>query len=380
MISFTYNSPPKIVFGWGTAAQLPAEAARLGRRPLLVAGRSLRASGALDTILEGLRAEGLQPSLHEGVPAEPGLDALQSAMDAAREADSVIAIGGGSVLDVAKGAAALAGTGATARDYFAGKAVPETGRPLIALPTTSGTGSEVTWVCVLVDGESRRKASIRGGGMMPAVALVDPQLTVSCPRSVTAYSGMDAFVQAVEAFTSRGANPMTDALALEAAKLSARWLETAVAEPEHREAREGMALGSMMAGIALNTSRLGLVHGIAHPAGAVTGAAHGLLCGLLMPPVMRFNREAAAEKYARLAEELGLVPPRTYPDTATDALIRFTEGLLARLGIPLRLREVGMDEADLDWVALETLPSGSTKANTRPVTEPDALEVAASAV
>ncbi|HTE19886.1 MAG TPA: iron-containing alcohol dehydrogenase, partial [Armatimonadota bacterium] len=331
MISFTYNSPPKIVFGWGAAAQLPAEAARLGRRPLLVTGRSLRTTGALDRILDGLRAEGVQPSVHEGVPAEPGLDALQAAMDAAEGADSVIAIGGGSVLDVAKGAAALAGTGATARDYFAGKAVPETGRPLIALPTTSGTGSEVTWVCVLVDGESRRKASIRGGGMMPAVALVDPELTVSCPRAVTAYSGMDAFVQAVEAFTSRGANPMTDALALEAAKLTARWLETAVAEPEHREAREGMALGSMMAGIALNTSRLGLVHGIAHPAGAVTGAAHGLLCGLLMPPVMRFNREAAAEKYARLAEELGLVPPRTYPSAATDSLIRFTEGLLARL-------------------------------------------------
>jgi alcohol dehydrogenase class IV len=380
MSTFTWNSPPKIVFGWGTASQLPAEAARLGRRPLVVTGRSLRASGALDGILSALRGVDLSPTLHEGVPAEPGLDALQACMDAAGEADTVIAIGGGSVLDIAKGAAALAGTGASARDYFEGKPVPDTGRPLIALPTTSGTGSEVTWVSVLVDKETRRKASIRGPGMMPAVAIVDPELTVSCPRNVTAWSGMDAFVQAVESFSSNGANPMTDSLSLQAAKLAAKWLETAVREPESREAREGMALASMMAGVALNTSRLGLVHGLAHPIGAVTGAAHGLLCGLLMPPVMRFNRAAAAAKYTALAEELGLVPPRTYPEAGALALTLFTEGMLKRLKIPTRLREVGFNEADLDWVAAETMPSGSTKANPRPVTEDDAREVAAACV
>jgi len=376
--AFTTVTPPKIVFGWGAIQQLPGEVARLGRRPLVVCGRSLRSSGALERILTELRAASLAPSVHENVPPEPGVEALQACMDAASDADSILAVGGGSVLDVAKGAAALAGTGATAREYFAGKAIPETGRPLIAVPTTSGTGSEVTWVCVLVDHESRRKASVRGPGMMPAVALLDPQLTVSCPATVTAYSGMDAFVQAVEAYTSRGANPMTDALALEAVKLTARWLETAVREPEHGEAREGMALGSMLAGLALNTSRLGLVHGLAHPIGAVTGAAHGLLCGLLMPPVMRFNREAAGPKYARLAEELALTPPRTYPEAAADALLRFTEGLLARLHIPQRLREVGFDAAHLDWVAQETMPSGSTKANPRPVSQEDARAVAES--
>jgi alcohol dehydrogenase class IV len=383
---FVYNSPPRIVFGWGAAKQLPGEAARFGRRPLLVTGRSLRASGALDRLLAGLRETGLEPLLHEGVPPEPDIDALQACMDAAADADSVIAAGGGSVLDVAKGAAALAGTGASARDYFAGKAVPETGKPILALPTTSGTGSEVTWVCVLVDKESRphgpygRKASIRGPGMMPAVALVDPELTVSCPPRVTAYSGMDAFVQAVEAFTSAGANPMTDALSLQAAKLTARWVEKAAREPAHREAREAMALGSMLAGLALNTSRLGLVHGLAHPIGAVTGAAHGLLCGLLLPPVLRFNREAAAAKYALLAEELQLVAPRAYPEAAADALLRFTEHLLRRVGIPLRLGEVGLREEDLGWVARETLPSGSTKANPRPVSEADARAVALSAL
>jgi alcohol dehydrogenase class IV len=365
---FTFNSPPRILFGWGTAAELPNEAARFGSRPLVVCGSSLRASGMLDRTLAALRDHGLHPAVHAGVPAEPGLDAMQACMDAAGDADLVIAIGGGSVLDIAKGAAALAGTGHTIHEYFAGLPVPDRGRPLIALPTTSGTGSEVTWVSVLVDHETRRKASIRGAAMMPAVAMVDPELTVSCPASVTAHSGMDAFVQAVESFTSSGSNPLTDGLSLPAALLAARWVETAVREPENREARENMALASMMAGMALNTSRLGLVHGLAHPIGAVTGAAHGLLCGLLMPPVMRFNRDAARAKYEELARHLGLEP-------SVEALARFTEDLLRRLDIPLRLRDVGFQPADLDWVAEESLPSGSTKANPRPVTREDARAV-----
>lgn len=375
---FSVTTPPKILFGWGAIEALPQEAAALGRRPLVVTGRSLRAAGALEPILESLRAAGLDPRLHEGVPPEPGLDDLQRAMEAAAAADSVVGIGGGSVLDIAKGAAALAGAGASARDYFEGAPVPEPGRPIVAVPPTAGTGSEVTWVCVLVDRATRRKASIRGPAMMPRVALVDPRLTVSCPRTVTAHSGMDAFVQAVEAFTSRGANPLTDALALEAARLTAGSLETAVSEPENRAARERMALGSMMAGMALNTSRLGLVHGLAHPLGAVTGAAHGLLCGLLLPPVMRFNREVAGARYARLAAALGLAPEDSPPEAAIDALIAFVEELLQRVGIPRRLSEVGFQADDLDWVARETMPSGSTRANPRPVTEADARAVAAS--
>ncbi len=375
MPPFTFQTPPRIHFGWGVLDLLPSEAVRLGSRPMVVSGRSLRESGRLEQVLTALRDAGLTPSSYEGVPPEPDTAALQSCMDAVSEngADSVIGIGGGSVMDVAKAAAALAGNGSAA-DYWNGKPVPEHGRPILMLPTTAGTGSEVTWVTVLVEKESRRKASIRGGGMMPTVALVDPALTLTCPPHVTASSGMDAYVQAVESFTSRGANPMTDALSLQAARLTAQWLETAVREPDHREAREAMAMGSMLAGIALNTSRLGLVHGLAHPLGAVTGAAHGVLCGLLMPPVMRFNREASAPRYALLARELGIMGGED-DEVATDALIRFTEGLLTRLGIPQRLVEVGFDPADCDWVARETMPSGSTKANPRSVTEADALAV-----
>lgn len=371
--TFIFVTPPRVVVGWGAATdeRLTAEAKRLGSHPLIVAGKSLRSSGALAAILANLEKAGLTPAVHEGVPPEPDLDALQAAIDAARaaKADSILAIGGGSALDVAKGAA-LAPLNATATDLFSGKAaVPDTGGlPLLCAPTTAGTGSEATWVGVYVDKATRRKASIRGGAMMPAVALLDAQLTVSCPASVTAHSGMDAFVQAVEAYTSSGANPLTDALAFDAALLTGKSLLPAVREPKNRDAREAMLLGSYMAGVALNTSRLGLVHGLAHPIGAVTGAAHGLLCGLLMPPVMRYNADAAGPKYRRLAEAFGL-------DSGDDALLNFVEQTLSDCGIPSRLSALGFRETDLDYIAKEAMTSGSTKANLRPVTEADARAV-----
>ena len=381
---FTFVTPPRVVVGWGAATdeRLAKEAGRLGKRPLVVAARSVRRSGALEAMLVHLREAGLTPTTHENVPPEPTVDDLHDAMDAAREADSVIAVGGGSALDVGKGAAALAGSGVTARDYFHGKApVPESAaRAILAVPTTAGTGSEATWVSVLVEPETERKASIRGGAMMPAVTLLDAKMTVSCPASVTANSGMDAFVQAVEAYTSTGANPLTDALALDAAKLTGNALEAAVGDPDDRMAREAMLLGSYMAGVALNTSRLGLVHGLAHPIGAITGAPHGLLCGLLMPPVMRFNQNAALTKYVLLAEALGLVEPGTHARQATEAverLIEFTEELLIRVGIPTRLSVLGLEESHLDRVASDAMGSGSTKANPRPVSEDDARAVAA---
>jgi alcohol dehydrogenase class IV len=378
---FTFAAPGEIRYGWGAASTLPAAAARFGRRPLIVTGSSLRRSGRLEPLLLSLREAGLEPAVHEGIPPEPTLTVLQSAMDACAQsqADMVITMGGGSALDIGKAAAALAGVGPSAEEFFAGVPLPEQGRPIIALPTTSGTGSEVTRVCVLSDPAHRRKASIRADSMLPRLAIVDPELTVTCPPGVTAHSGMDALVQAVEAYVSTGANSMTDALALEAVRLAAGALETATASPGDRPAREAMALASLMAGLALNTARLGLVHGLAHPIGAVTGAAHGLLCGLLLPAVMGFNLAAAEVKYAVLARELDVAPASSSDAEAGRSLIDFIRDLNRRVGIPERLEMVGLSRDDLEYVAAETIPSGSTRANPRPVTGADALAVARSA-
>ncbi len=390
-LSFAFNAPPRIVMEWGGATNgtLASEAKTLGVRPLVVAGRSLQANGTLDAIVDSLRDAGLSPALHIGVPPEPDLADVKAAVSvlASSGCDSVLAIGGGSVLDVAKAAGALSPFGLNVRDVFAGNAfVPEMGGlPILAVPTTSGTGSEVTWVGVFTDKATGvKKASIRGGTMMPHVAFLDARLTVSCPPSVTFNSGMDAFVQAVEAYTSTGANPLTDALAFDAALLIIRGLGQIAAQrainasaDETRKPFEDVALGSLMAGMALNTSRLGLVHGLAHPIGAVTGAPHGLLCGLLMPTVMRFNKEAAKQKYARLTRELEVGDPLCIDDAkATDYLICYVEHSLRDFGIPTRLRDIGLTEADLEYVARETLPSGSTKANPRPVSYKDAWQVA----
>jgi alcohol dehydrogenase class IV len=376
-----YAAPAEIRFGWGAAAVLPEYAARWGRRPLLVAGSALRRTGRLELMMENL-AHGLRPCLHEGVPAEPSLADLQRAMDAcaAAKADMVIAIGGGSVLDIGKATAVLAGTGHTAAEHFAGHPLPDTGRPIIALPTTSGTGSEVTRVCVLSDPEHRRKASIRADSMLPRVAVVDPELTVTCPPTVTAHSGMDALVQAIEAYVSNGANPLTDSLSLEAARLAAGSLEAAVLDGTDRPTREAMALGSLMAGLALNTARLGLVHGLAHPIGALTGAHHGLLCGLLLPAVMEFNMPVAETKYAHLSRTLGAASPEISNPKAASELISFLRDLNRRIGIPERLGPLGLSRDALVYVAAEAMPSGSTRANPRPVSEADARAVAEAAL
>ena len=376
MTNFTFVTPGRVVVEWGgaVAGRLAEEAARLGQRPLVVAGSSLQKSGKLDAILATLYAVGLSPIVHTGVSPEPDLDALQAAMNAAEGADSVIAIGGGSVLDVAKGAAALAGTGHSARDYHAGKvAVPDAvNRPILAVPTTAGTGSEATWVGVYTDKDAGRKASIRGGAMMPGVAFLDAELTVSCPPSVTAYSGMDAFVQAVEAYTSVGANPLTDGLAREATRLTGKNLLRAYNDGTNREAREAMLLGSYMAGVALNTSRLGLVHGLAHPIGAITGAAHGLLCGLLMPAVIHFNAQTSETRYAT-ALLVGF--NRATGESSADELVSRLENWLRDTAIPTRLSEIGLREEHIDAVAAEAMVSGSTKANPRPVTVEEARAV-----
>jgi alcohol dehydrogenase len=183
----------------------------------------------------------------------------------------------------------------------------------------------------------------------------------------------------VEAFVSNGANPLTDALALEGARLAAGALRTAVRDGADRPAREAMALASLMAGLALNTARLGLVHGLAHPIGALTGAAHGLLCGLLLPAVMEYNLDTAAGKYARLARELHAAPEDAPDAMAARSLVTFVRELGASAGIPERLREVRLSQDDLEFVAEETMPSGSTRANPRPVSETDALAVALAA-
>lgn len=358
----TFTTAERIITGWGCCDQLGEIASELGRHALLVTGRkALRAAGTTDRLVECLKSGGLAVTVFERVEPEPTVETVDRGREAFGEArcDLVVAAGGGSAMDVGKAISALAGELAPTAEYYGRRALPESAYPCVAVPTTAGTGAEVTPNSVLTESEQEVKHSLRGPNFTPAVALVDPELTVSCPPDVTASAGMDALTQAVESYLSRNATPLTDALALHAAELI--WLNILAAyqNGKDRPAREAMAHGSLLAGMALANARLGAVHGMAHAVGHRYRLRHGAVCAAMLPHVLRFNQEAAREKYEILNNIFGA--------EAADAAAY----LLVRLGLPEKLSAFGLTDGDFDGIAAESLPSGSLKANPKQVAAED---------
>ncbi len=351
--------PPTVWLGPGSLEHLGEEAARLGRKALLVTGRSaLKTAGATDRIIAQLASAGVGVELFDDAPPEPDLACVDRARRTLREAgcDLVVEAGGGSALDVGKAAAALALGEAGTLEYQRGLALPATGLPHVAVPTTAGTGSEATPNSVLTDPEAGLKKSIRGSSLVPHVCLVDGDLTVSCPPNVTAASGMDALAQAIESFLSVHATPVTDAMSLASAVLTAGSLHVAYVHGSHREARDQVAQGSFLAGVALANARLGAVHGLAHPLGTLYALPHGVVCAVLLPHVLERNAPACTGKIARLAAALG-----------ADPLQKVRE-LCRTLGLPEKLGprpDAEQQRAILDYA----LSSGSSLANPVPVDE-----------
>lgn len=375
---FTVRSPREIIVGWGAIGELGKLTAGLGKRPMLVVGGgSLRKSGRLEGIVRELEALGLHVTVFEGIEHDPSTETIDRGREEflAASCDCLVAIGGGSAMDAGKAIAGLSGETAPTAEFVRGKHITAPVPPIIACTTTSGTGSEVTHVSVLTDKERSVKASIRTAGMMPSVAIVDAELTVSMPREQTAYSGLDAFTQAVESYVSVGANPFSDPLALEAAVRIARWLRTAYERGTHQEARENMATGSMLAGLALASARLGLVHGIAHPLGALYGLAHGEACALLLPYVMEYNAEAARGKFAHLARAMRLVSFSEEDEGAASCLVAWTRELCGVLGCLRPFSQFGLSRADYPAIVEATMASGSSKANPRRVNPEDVVEL-----
>lgn len=359
-----FRTPARFLLGVGALDVLGHEARRLGPRALLVTGRRAMAeAGLTDRCLALLRAAGVEAALFDAVEPEPDVTTVDRCRDALRRhgADLVVGLGGGSAMDAAKAAAALAREDEPTRVFHRGRPIARAGLPNVAVPTTSGTGSEMTNNAVLSDHERRFKASIRDASLTPAVALVDPQATAACPPRVTAIAGVDALVQAVESYLSRHATPMTEAVSLRAAEELAAALPAVVHRGDDLALRTRAAWGSAMAGLGLTNARLGVVHGLAHPVGVRFGVPHGLVCGVLLPAALEFNRPASPEKFAALARLFGGDPAA------------YARDLLAACGLPERLTEYRLDPAQFDAIAQETLPSGSAQANPRPVTQADVL-------
>lgn len=361
-MSHTFSSPACIVTGIGCFDQIAEHIAPLGNHCLIVTGeKSMQEQGIFDKALKLLNDRGVKTSACVGVEHDPSVQTVDRAREAIRKtgADVVLGLGGGSAIDVAKAAAGLAETDKPTVAFFDGEPVPGSRVPVVAAPSTFGTGTEATRVSVLSDRERRQKKSIRHDDMLPRVAIVDPVLGAGAPPRLTAACGMDALTQAIESYLSRHASDLTRAMSFSALMLLITGLPRAVEDGHDITARESCANGSLMAGIALHNARLGLVHGLAHPLGARYGIAHGEVCGILLPHVLRYNREAESEGYALLSGILG----RDIADVCQE--------MLEQLGLPHDLTHLGVPEADITALVEATMPSGSTQANPRRVTEED---------
>lgn len=344
-----FRSVPRLLVARGGALRL-AEQLGGARRPLLVTDPGVRALA--EPACAALRAAGLELAVFDAVQADPPPAVIDAALALARahRADAVIGFGGGSSLDSAKLVALLAGSGQALDATYGVNQAFGPRLPLTLVPTTAGTGSEVTPIAIVTTGADC-KQGIVSPWLLPDLALLDATLLAGLPPPVTAATGIDAMVHAVEAFTSRRLkNPLSDALALQALTLLYRWLPRAWAEGSDLQAREQTLLGACMAGMAFANAPVAAVHALAYPLGARFHVPHGLSNALVLGAVLRFNAPAAQPLYAELGRQLGLASCQGETG-ASEAFIEHLAGLAGRLGLPTTLREVGVREADLDRLA-----------------------------
>jgi alcohol dehydrogenase len=291
------------------------------------------------------------------------------------ECDIIVAVGGGSAIDTAKGVGLLASNGGKIRDYEGTNKSRHAMPPMIAISTTAGTGSEVTQFAVITDDADHSKFTIVDWHMTPNVSVNDPELMISMPASLTAATGMDALTHAIEAYVSRNATPVTDAKAYKAVELAARSLEQAVKNGTGIDAREDMCYASFLAGTAFNNAGLGLVHAMAHPLGGMYNLPHGLCNAILLPHVVRYNIDGAAGKYSELAAAVSSGKPWHSERENCDSLVRFITGLSRRVGIPAGLSEVGVRKEDLERLAEEAMEESIGDTNPRAYTASSVLRI-----
>jgi alcohol dehydrogenase class IV len=357
--TYDFFAPPRILFGWGRRSEIGSLAATLGRRALVVSGsQTLQHSGTLDALLDSLRAAAVEP-LHVAATAhEPevcDVDALTAKLAElnAGPGDVLIAIGGGSAIDLAKAVSAMATNreSTTVADYLEGVGkglkLRHDPLPLIAVPTTAGTGSEATKNAVISSYDPPFKKSLRADAMVPRIVLVDPELAVSVPPDVTAHTGMDAITQLIESYISRRAKPIPRALAIQGLQLALPALPQAVQDGTNRAAREAMAHAALLSGIALANSGLGMAHGVAAALGAECKVRHGLACAVMLPAALRANRATSEADLATLARAVGAASTTDNDAIAADRFIHAIENLAATINIPSRLGQLGVDRKQI---------------------------------
>lgn len=350
---YDFFAPQQIVFGWGRRRELGGFARRWGRRAFVVEGsRTLAASGTMAEIVELLRAEGIEAATLAAISHEPTVADVDSATRrlselGAGEGDFLLAVGGGSAIDLAKAAGAMATNreSETVKDYLEGVGrglkIIQPPLPLVALPTTGGTGAEATKNAVISSYEPPFKKSLRSESMVPKLVLVDPELSVGVPATTTAWTGMDAITQLIESFVSRFARPLPQALAVDGLRRALPALVEAVRDGRSRPARESMAHAALLSGMALANSGLGLAHGVAAALGVTLRVPHGLACAVMLPVALRVNCETSQAALAELARQT-LVGSWASDAAAAAAFIEQIDRLAEAVGVPRRLGDLGV--------------------------------------
>jgi alcohol dehydrogenase len=358
--TFTFRSAGNLVFGRNSVKELAGVLDRIGtKRVFVVADKILAKVGIVDQVKA---AAGRSVEVFDGGEPEPSLGMVRTCIAAAKEfrPETIIGLGGGSNMDAAKLTAVVLGHGGDVTDYVGENKVPGPVMPLVCLPTTAGTGSEVSAAAVFTNTDIQLKVSVLSYYLRPAAAIIDPLLTVSCPPKVTADSGIDALTHAIEGFTAvdnatyplppgevsvyQGKNPFADMCAEKAITLVGKYLRRAVRDGNDLEARDGMALAGTLGGLAFSNAGVALVHAMEYPLGAAVHCSHGLGNGLLLPYVMRYNMHAREEEFGSIAELLGDDTTGEFEEGAAAAAIKAVEELRKDIGIPNRLRDIGVKE------------------------------------
>ena len=371
-LSFLYTAPTRVVFGSGSAQDVGVELAGLGRkRALVVTDRQL--AEKTDIVGRVTRALGAAcAGVYADVPADSGVHVVNeaAAFGKARGADSIVSIGGGSVMDTAKGVAILLTEGGSLQDYQGFQLLTRDQTTHICIPTTAGTGSEVTYVAVIKDHEGRRKLLFADYHIIPDVAILDPQLTIGLPPRLSAATGLDALSHGIEAVTSAQREPIADALGLHAVRLIREHLPLVMKNGADIAARGQMLIAATLGGAAFSNAQVGLMHAIAHVVGARHGVHHGLANSIVMAHVIRFNNDVVADRHRLIAEAFGVDVRGCSDDAAGLSLAAALTEFQRQVGLPLSFREAGVPESDLEACAEAALSDGSIVYNAKPVSDP----------
>ncbi|MBX3065378.1 MAG: iron-containing alcohol dehydrogenase [Anaerolineae bacterium] len=374
---FEFATASRVIFGASTAKEIAPIVQQFGRRPLIVTGSNPERIAPLKETLAELNV------LTFKTEGEPTMQMVIDGVNFARftMCDVIVGVGGGSVIDTAKAISGLLTNEGDLLDYLEvigrGQKLSNPATPMIAIPTTAGTGAEVTSNAVIYSPEHRVKVSLRSPLMLPRVAVVDPELTYTSPPQVTATSGMDALTQVIEAFTSNRANPLTDSLCRDGIRRAARSLRKAYSSNDP-QAREDMAITSLFSGVALSNAKLGAVHGFAGPMGGLFSAPHGALCAALLPNVTALNiralreRQSESESLQRYAEIARLITGRD--SAAPEDCLSWLTDMAAELDIP-RLRELGVQESDFPLIIEKSAVSSSMQGNPIKLTMAEMQEI-----